>query len=193
MLWAAMTLGTLGLLRSGEFALDERESVLSRKRLRVADVCFIRVGVRLALRLHLRQSKTDVNAAGVYVHVGATGAVVCAVEAMRAFLERRVLMEGPADPEASLFVFSDGALLRRQQLTVLLRELVRQLGMDMALFSGHSFRIGGASDLAHAGAQDHVIQMIGRWSTDTYKRYIVTAPEAMAAFAPMMARVLPGD
>ena len=36
----------------------------------------------------------------------------------------------------------------------------------------HSFRIGGASAAASAGVSDSVIQILGRWSSDTYRRYL---------------------
>ena len=77
MLWAAMTTstGTLGLLGSGEFALDGQEGLSSRKRLRVR--AFVSIGARLVLRLFLRESKTDVNATGAYVFIGETGLCVC--------------------------------------------------------------------------------------------------------------------
>ena len=36
----------------------------------------------------------------------------------------------------------------------------------------HTFRIGGASAAASAGVPDSVIQILGRWKSDAYRRYI---------------------
>ena len=36
----------------------------------------------------------------------------------------------------------------------------------------HSFRIGGASAALAAGASDALVRIMGRWSSDSYTRYI---------------------
>lgn len=36
----------------------------------------------------------------------------------------------------------------------------------------HSFRIGGASAAASSGVPDSIIKILGRWSSDCYRRYI---------------------
>ena len=36
----------------------------------------------------------------------------------------------------------------------------------------HSFRAGGATNLANLGVPDYVIQIMGRWRSDAYKRYL---------------------
>jgi hypothetical protein len=50
--------------------------------------------------------------------------------------------------------------------------LLYRLGYNMCRFSGHSFRIGAATSAAACGVEDHVIQTLGRWSSDCYIRYI---------------------
>lgn len=46
-------------------------------------------------------------------------------------------------------------------------------------FCGHSFRIGAATSAASSGVADHVIQSLGRWSSDCYIRYIRTDPKVL--------------
>ena len=186
MLWAAMTLGTLGLLRSGEFALDETESVLSPKLLRVDSVRFEHAQGSALMRVRLRDTKTDRARVGVTVTVGPTGRHVCAVTAMASYLSERSAAL-PADP---LFVFEDDSILRRRSLVRLLKVLLSNAGVDSSLYAGHSFRIGGATDLASRGVPDHEIQAAGRWTSDAFKRYVRFADERHLSRAAIMARSL---
>ncbi|CAG2213250.1 unnamed protein product [Mytilus edulis] len=55
-----------------------------------------------------------------------------------------------------------------------LRQLLIRLGYKESDFCGHSFRIGAATSAAAAGIEDHIIQTLGRWSSDCYIRYIRT-------------------
>lgn len=173
MLWAAMTLATFGLLRSGEFALDESESLQSAKLLRLNDVTFEQVASTDVLRLRLRNSKTDKNRTGVIVTVGESGKSVCAVRAMRHYLRFR----GKAVEDDPLFTFRDGAVLRRNTLIKFSRVFLEKIGEDSKSYAGHSFRIGGATDLASRAVPDHEIQAAGRWTSDAFKLYVRFADE----------------
>ena len=51
--------------------------------------------------------------------------------------------------------------------------LKTSLGSDVG---GHSIRSGGATALAVAGVPDHIIQLISRWSSDTFHIYIRLHP-----------------
>lgn len=54
----------------------------------------------------------------------------------------------------------------------LTKNLAAAVGLDPAAYDTHSFRIGGATALFHAGAGEMVIRTMGRWSSDIYKLYI---------------------
>jgi hypothetical protein len=45
--------------------------------------------------------------------------------------------------------------------------------------NGHSFRIGAAAAAHEARLEDHLIQNLGRWSSDCYTRYIYTSPKVI--------------
>ena len=44
-------------------------------------------------------------------------------------------------------------------------------------YSSHSFRRGAATSARMVGVADHDIQLLGRWRSDAYKRYIEVHPE----------------
>lgn len=53
------------------------------------------------------------------------------------------------------------------------RQLAATAGdSDSAAYSGHSFRRGGASWAFQAGIPGELIQILGDWSSDAYKRYL---------------------
>jgi site-specific recombinase XerD len=137
--------------------------------------------------IRLRAAKTDPFAIGTTVIIGATGSSICPIAAMKSYFAFRRAIQGHIGMEESLFIFSDGSTLRRDQLTTFLRAFLTRLGIDARLFAGHSFRIGGATELARAGAPGHIIQKMGRWSSDAFKLYIRTANSELAKYALQMA------
>lgn len=60
-----------------------------------------------------------------------------------------------------------------------LRRLKRHF--DEPDVAGHSLRAGGATALAEAGIPSHIIQAIGRWSSNTFQIYIRQHPVLLAA------------
>lgn len=54
------------------------------------------------------------------------------------------------------------------------------VGLDSSNVSGHSMRKGFATSCSSAKVPDHVIQTIGRWSSDCYKLYIETPKSVIA-------------
>ena len=48
-----------------------------------------------------------------------------------------------------------------------LKSLCSKAGLNSRLYSGHSLRSGGATDLFNAGVDFHFIKLLGRWKSDT--------------------------
>jgi len=118
------------------------------------------------LAVHLKQSKTDPFGAGITLHLGATGDILCPVAAMLGYLAQR-----PPTP-GFLFLFEDGSTLSKPRLTQALRSVLGDLGFDDSGFSGYSFRIGAATAAAQAGLSDSLIQTLGRWKSAAFRSYI---------------------
>ena len=62
------------------------------------------------------------------------------------------------------------------------------MGLDPQFYSGHSFRIGSATSATIAGLNDYEIKLLGRWSSDCYKRYIRSPLSFFLNVAPQIAR-----
>ena len=52
------------------------------------------------------------------------------------------------------------------------RTLMFAIGEDPSQFGTHSYRIGGATALFAAGANETVIRTMGRWSSDLHRLYV---------------------
>jgi hypothetical protein len=61
-------------------------------------------------------------------------------------------------------------------------------GLPPARFGSHSFRIGGATALLHAGVQVEVIKRWGRWVSDSFQRYLWDANEDARGLSTRMAQ-----
>ena len=65
---------------------------------------------------------------------------------------------------------------------------LKACGFPAHLFSGHSFRKGGAQSLADAGVAPHVIKTMGRWASWCFALYIAMTRESMQDISRTMAR-----
>ncbi len=188
MVFAAMCTGTCALLRVAEFAFDKSKT--HYRLLMLSDLSFVcsdgetrlahvplPVGTRiLHARLFLAASKTDPFRQGVHVILAAP----VALDALRSYLlvhPRRTV------PHAALFEYANGAPLGRQDLIECMRSCITALQLPAGEYAGHSFRRGGATSLAAVGTPHHLIQSLGRWSSDCYRLYIDTPVESIAAAA----------
>ena len=68
-----------------------------------------------------------------------------------------------------------------------LRSTLNKAGIDSSKFSGHSFRIGAASVAAARGVEDSTIQTLGRWKSESFKRYIRMPREELARISQIIA------
>ena len=105
--WAACCIGFFAFLRSGEFTCSSWFSYDSST-LSLGDVSIDSHSQPTMVHLTLRQSKTNVFGAGVTIHLGKTGSILCPVSSLLAYLAIR-----PATPDP-LFLLRSGAPLSRE-------------------------------------------------------------------------------
>ena len=89
------------------------------------------------------------------------------------------LLTGP------LFMFRNGTYLTHRYMATLIQQALLQLPHA----NTHSFRIGGASAAASVGVPDSTIQILGRWSSDTYHRYLRLSNSTVCNLAARIANV----
>lgn len=163
-----------GFLRCGEFTCSKLQD---NNFIRLRDINV--VPDKSCFHLCLRSSKTDPFGNGVIIKIFENSSLA-PVSTMQNFLQLR-LLQG-ANPDSPLFV--DNALsskpLLRGTFISYLKDTLTRVGIDNRDYNGHSFRIGAATSAAAAGVEDHVIQTLGRWSSDCYIRYIRIDPSVVA-------------
>ena len=180
MFWAACSLGYFGLLRASKFTVPNLSSFSSSLHLSVQDVAVDSSSTPSSMRIRIKGSKTDPFRKGCFVHIGLGRHPLCAVQAMMSYLASRGDTPGP------LFLFTNGQPLTRTGLTDWLRRIMAANQIP-GNFSSHSFRIGAATVAARNGVPDHLIQTMGRWSSNAYQLYIRTPADALAALSQKLA------
>lgn len=181
MIWAACCLAFFGFLRVSEFTVPGVGSYDSYCHLSLQDIAIDNKNNPRLLQLVLKQSKTDPFRKGVKIYIGATDSTVCPVKAVLAYLAMRGSQTGP------LFITQTGKGLTRQIFSTALDSLLAELNLDTQHYNTHSFRIGAATSAMQAKIPDTYIQMMGRWQSDAYQRYIKTPPTELAKLSKKLA------
>ena len=176
MFWAACTLAYFGVLRASEFTVSSNNSFSPPYHLTLQDLALDSLSSPETLRLHIKASKTDPFRKGSFIHIGRGKYPLCAIRAVVSYLTVRGAGPGP------LFRLQSGQPLSRQLLTSWLRQIVASAGLP-GNFSSHSFRIGAATVAARQGIPDHLIQALGRWTSNAYQLYIRTPSAALAGLS----------
>ena len=171
MLAAACVAALICFLRCGEFTILNQfdpEYNLCLTDIQITDECvFIR----------LNRSKTDAFRQGIVNPLYRTGYVICSVLAVSRYFQLRQSLKS-LDTEA-FFISSDKKPLTRQFVITHVKLLLDKLGLSSDSYNGYSYRIGAATSAHEARLEDHLIQTLGRWSSDCYTRYIHTSPKVI--------------
>ena len=93
-------------------------------------------------------------------------ASLCPVKALQKFITVRGTDPGP------LFCFPGGLPVPPQLFAEQLRTDLNFCNLDTRFYKSHSFRIGAASYALSQGCSDSAIQIMGRWRSDAFKKYL---------------------
>lgn len=175
---AAFSIAFAGFLRMGEFTHDDRV-LRSRNLLQVAHLTVPRVAFgAYGMTLTLPRSKADTSNLGVTITIAPAGDEACAVSHMANWLTTRP-PSGFPDKYTPLFELrsASGSFSRTTVLNALNRRLLA-IGQPVPRLTGHSFRKGAAQHAADLGLHEADIMMLGRWASDSVKRYYKHTPAA---------------
>ena len=180
-LWAICCAAFFGFCRLGELLLPSPGSFNPRLHLAWGDMAVDNPLAPRMVKLHLKQSKTDQFGRGVDIIVGRTDRELCPVGAILAYVAARGDRQGP------FFLSSSMSPLTKPTFITELRKILMALGLPDVNYAGHSFRIGAATSAALAGVEDSTIQLLGRWQSAAFLRYVRTPRERLAAVSTTIA------
>jgi len=156
---ALLLVGFVGALRRSELvALD------------VADLQDVPEG----LRGTIRASKTDQEGAGRLVAIPfGRDPETCPVKAMRAWIERAGIEDGPLFRPVDRHGNVRSGRLTGQSVALVVKRAAERIGLDADNYSGHSLRAGFATTAAANGASERTIaNQTGHKSMDVLRRYL---------------------
>ena len=146
-------------LRVGEITASEHNLALQ-------DVQFSKSG----LSLHFRSAKHSVGQKQEVCVQHIPDSTYCPVQALQKYLVLRGNKPGPLFSRANIPI-------TRSEFVQTLSSMLKIAGIPAGNFNSHSFRIGAATSCAANGIADAVIQRLGRWRSDAFKKYIrITNP-----------------
>ena len=171
MLQCACSMAFFGFLRCGEFTV---RCATSCEYLCIGDISI--AADQSFYTVNLRVSKTDPFRKGVTIHIFEND-ILNPVQIMYKFVSTR--LGSGANLKSPLFIDSDDKILSRDKFIVYIRDILSKIGLCDLDYCGHSFRIGAATSAAAVGIEDHLIQTLGRWSSNCYTRYIRTSTDTI--------------
>ncbi len=164
MFWAACCTAFFGFLRAAEFTclpLQFQEGV----HLSIQNIRIDKAPIPDTVYLNLPRSKTDQFGKGCCIIFARSDCELCPVAALMGYLHVRGSSPGP------LFRSLDSSPLSKSKLYSRLRSVLMAAGWQ-GHYTLHSFRVGAATTAASLGFPAHLIQAMGRWSSEAYKVYI---------------------
>ncbi len=167
-LWACMTLLFFGCRRAGEIVPSLEQMSMGFQYPKVCDVVF-NTSPTVAVMVTISRTKTQPK--GFTLVLGCSGSDICPYCAIVQYLSARGITQTQVNP-APLLVSNDGSPLTKDNLMHRQKVLLQMLGINTRGFTPHSYRAGGATQLALNGVSEYWIQKSGQWKSMCYRRYI---------------------
>ena len=124
----------------------------------------------------LPRSKTDIGNTGVRIVLAAAADAACPLTHMN-----ELLTHDRQKDSAPLFRFEDKRTWDRNNVLAALRARLRRLGYPDKSYKGHSFRKGAAQEAYNNRLSEDQIQILGRWTSESVRRYYKTDPSRLYA------------
>ncbi|OUV34607.1 MAG: hypothetical protein CBC48_05665 [bacterium TMED88] len=163
---AALATALQGLLRSEEYTSTNKNFALTRD-----DVVQLNEQ-QMVIMMHPCKNMHHLAGKTCPLVIGAGGEHIDAVWEVQNMLRVDPTPSGDAANTPLFRNPSTNSPLSYQQILDTTRELMIAIGEDPSQFGTHSYRIGGASALFAAGANETVIRTMGRWSSDLHRLYV---------------------
>jgi hypothetical protein len=182
-LWAACLVAFFGLLRKDNVTVAKAASFNPNRCLLRSDFDF----AASFMVVKLRWSKVIQFSERYHsIPYRKTGTPLCPVTAVaNCFAATQASAEGPA----FTWVNKKGGSAPLTHATFLynLRRAIQLTGRDPLLYSGISFRRGGASTASALGGADELIKELGDWKSDAYQRYVRRSAKDRLALPTLLA------
>jgi hypothetical protein len=163
---AALATALQGLLRSAEFCGTTGPLMLTR-----ADLVDL-TDTQMVIMMHPCKNMHHIAGKTCPLVIGAGGQHVDAVWEVNNMLAVDPTPAGKADSTPLFRTPLTNQPLSYQYVLGITKQLMGAVGEDPSQFGTHSYRIGGASALFAAGANETVIRTMGRWSSDLHRLYV---------------------
>jgi site-specific recombinase XerD len=122
----------------------------------------------------LRRSKTDPAAQGRPVALPyGSDPLTCPVRALRSWLEKAAITEGPLFRAVDQFDVAEDEPLHPDSIAFIVKRAAERIGLEVEEFAGHSLRAGLATQAAMNGASElAIMKQTGHRSLRTVRKYI---------------------
>ena len=122
--------------------------------------------------MHYKVTRSKTKTHGFVMPYKCSGHEICAVCDMEAYLIERVTTTNVTE-NSPLFEIN-GKSVTKSMLNGTIKQLLKKMGANTQGYSLHSIRYGTTTTAALNNFADWEIQLIGGWSTNTYRTYINT-------------------
>ena len=163
---AALATALQGLLRSAEFTGEDKRVMLNR-----GDIVQLNKQ-QMVVMIHPCKNMHHLGGKTCPLVIGAGGEHIDAVAEVRNMLRVDPTPDGCADSTPLFRDPSNNSPLSYKRVLDITKTLMAAIGEDPSQFGTHSYRIGGATALYAAGANETVIRTMGRWSSDLHRLYV---------------------
>ena len=167
---AALATALQGLLRSAEYSGENNAA--GKKLMLLRDDLVQLTDKQMVVMMHPCKNMHHLGGKTCPLVIGAGGTHLDAVWEVANMLKVDPTPVGAGMSTPLFRVPSTNKPLGYAFLQDLTKRLMVSIGEDPSFFGTHSYRIGGATALFAAGANETVIRTMGRWSSDLHRLYV---------------------